>query len=199
MDDQLLVVAHNSTLADILSAVSMKTGAVIDVPPGSGRERVAGRMGPGPARDVLAALLNGSQFDYVIVASLPNPARVEHVVLISKANSLEGTVPTDSPAIAVKLREQRPLPQIVPETKLAPPPQHVTAAEITPDTADDANEDDSEPTTVQISEGQEPLAGDGVVLPAPQASPQPTGNTPQQPGNGANPSPGSPNPPTPHN
>src|ERR1700722_4143455 len=79
LDGQLLVTADNSTLADILSAISSQTGAVIDVPPGSGGERVAGRMGPGPARDVLAALLNGSQFDYIIVASLADSARVGEV------------------------------------------------------------------------------------------------------------------------
>jgi hypothetical protein len=198
LNDQLLVIAHNSTLADVLSAVSSQTGALIELPPGSGGERVAGRMGPGPARDVLAALLNGSQFDYVIVASLPNPARVEHVVLISKANSLEGTGPTDNRAIAAKLQEQQRFQQIVPGIKLAPQ-QDAAKAEPTSDAADDASEDDSEPTTVQISEGQEPTAADGVVLPAPQVFPQPTGSTPQQPGNGAAPPPGSPNPRTPHN
>jgi hypothetical protein len=198
LNDQLLVISHNSTLADILSAVSKQTGAVIELPPGSGGERVAGRMGPGPARDVLAAMLNGSQFDYIIVASLPNPARVEHVVLIAKANSLEGASPADNPAIAAKLQEQQRFQQIVPGIKLATQ-QNAAKAEPAPDAADDTDEDDSEqPTTVQISEGQEPTAADGVVLPAPQVFPQPVGST-QQPGNGAAPPPGSPNPLTPHN
>jgi hypothetical protein len=194
---QLLVIAHNSTLADILSAVSSETGAVIDVPPGRGGERVAGRMGPGPARDVLAALLNGSQFDYIIIASVANPAGVDHVILIPNANKLESTGSIDNPAVAVSLPNRRPFQEIVPPAKLAP--QQDTAEEI---------EDDSDtPTTEHISEGQEPPAGDGVELPgqllspgqAPQVSLQPTGSNPQQPGNGATPQPASPNPRAAHN
>jgi hypothetical protein len=208
LNGQLLVVADNSTLADILSAISSQTGAVIEVPPGSGGERVAGRIGPGPARDVLAALLNGSQFDYIIVASLPNPTGVEHVILISKTNGLEGTSPMDNPAIAANLPNQQPFQQIVPPTMLTPQ-QGAAKAEPTPDSADDGDtEDDSEqPTTEQISEPEEPTEADRVVLPgqllspgqAPQASPQPTGSNPQQPGNGATPPPGSPIPPPRHN
>jgi len=194
---QLLVIAHNSTLADILSAVSSQTGAVIDVPPGSGSERVAGRIGPGPARDVLAALLNGSQFDYIIVASLANPAGVEHVILISNGNKLESAGPIDNSAIAVSPPNQQAFQQIASPTKLAPPQ----------DTEEDAEDDSEQPTTEQISEGQEPPAGDGVELPGqlsshgqvPQASLQPTGSNPQQPGNGATPPPASPNPHAPHN
>ena len=83
--------------------------------------RVAGRIGPGPARDVLAALLNGSQFDYIIVASLPNPAGLEHVVLIAKADWLEGSDPKDNPVVAVNRPDQEPFQQIVPPAKLAQP------------------------------------------------------------------------------
>jgi hypothetical protein len=196
LNGQLLIIAHNSTLADILLAVSSQTGAVIDVPSGSGGERVAGRIGPGPARDVLATLLNGSQFDYVIVASLADSARVEHVVLISKAGGLEGIGPADNPEVAVDRPEQEPFQQIVPPAKQ--PPQQ--------DAAEDVEDDSDQPTTEQISEGQEPPAGNGVELPgqllspaqAPPASLPPTGSNPQQPGNGAAPPPGSSNPQRPH-
>ena len=50
----LTIVAQNSTLADILHDVQKCTGATIDVPPNAS-ERVVTRLGPGPARDVLAA------------------------------------------------------------------------------------------------------------------------------------------------
>jgi hypothetical protein len=192
LDGQLLVIANNSTLADILAAVSSQTGAVIDVPAGSGGERVAGRIGPGPARDVLAALLNGSQFDYVIVASFPDPARVEHVVLIAKADWMEVTGPTDSPAVAANLAKQQPFQQIVSATNA---PQQ--------DTAEDIEDDSDQPITEQISVGQEPPAGAVGVLPAgspgqaAQASPQPAGSNSQPPGNGAT-APGSSNPHAPH-
>lgn len=77
---QLSIIAPNSTLSDILQAVKTKTGAAIDVPPGA-NERVISRFGPGPARDVLAALLNGTHFNYVMIGSDANPSSVAQVIL----------------------------------------------------------------------------------------------------------------------
>ena len=68
-DGQLTINAENSTLAAVLGLVAEKTGAVIEVPPGSGLERIVEHTGPGRAEDVLASLLNGSPFDFVIVGS----------------------------------------------------------------------------------------------------------------------------------
>ncbi|HET7209408.1 MAG TPA: hypothetical protein VFI95_22725 [Terriglobales bacterium] len=77
---QLSIVAPNSTLTDILQAVKSKTGAAIDIPPGA-NERVMSRFGPGPARDVLASLLNGSHFNYVMIGSDKSPDSVAQVIL----------------------------------------------------------------------------------------------------------------------
>ena len=49
-NNQLTIVASNSTLADVLRAVRKTTGADIDVP--AAPERVVTHLGPGPARDV---------------------------------------------------------------------------------------------------------------------------------------------------
>jgi hypothetical protein len=85
---QLTITAPNSTLGDILRGVHAQTGAAVDVP-GNATERVVGYFGPGPAREVLAALLNGSHFNYVILGSVTNPGGVERVVLTSKAGGGE--------------------------------------------------------------------------------------------------------------
>jgi hypothetical protein len=85
---QLTIAAPNSTLGDILRGVHAQTGAAVEVP-GNATERVVGYFGPGPARDVLAALLNGSHFNYVILGSVTNPGGVERVVLTSKAGGGE--------------------------------------------------------------------------------------------------------------
>ncbi len=63
---ELTIVARNSVMGDILRAVRDQTNAILDVP-GNANERVVGQMGPGPPRDVLAQLLNGSRFNYVIL------------------------------------------------------------------------------------------------------------------------------------
>jgi hypothetical protein len=79
---QLTIVAPNSTLGDILRAVRKQTGAEIEVP--SAPERVVTHLGPGPARDVMAELLNGSRFNYVLLGSPSNDALLTRVVLVAK-------------------------------------------------------------------------------------------------------------------
>src|SRR6476646_1111065 len=84
---QLTIVAENSTLADILRAVRTQTGADIEVPPNA-TERVVTHLGPGPARDVLAALLNGSHFNYVMLGSAAHPDSVDKLIVTSKSGAV---------------------------------------------------------------------------------------------------------------
>jgi hypothetical protein len=79
---QLTIVAPNSTLADILRAVRKQTGAEIEIPAAS--DRVVTRLGPGPAREVMAELLNGSRFNYVLLGSLQDASALTRVVLVVK-------------------------------------------------------------------------------------------------------------------
>src|ERR1700741_39571 len=80
---ELTIVAHNSTLADVLKAVRQQTGAEVEIPPNAS-ERVFADLGPGPARDVLAELLNGTPFNYVMVGSPTDPTAVQSIVLTPK-------------------------------------------------------------------------------------------------------------------
>lgn len=79
----LTIVAQNSTLGDILRDVHKLTGASIDIPPNA-TERVVTRLGPGAPRDVLASLLNGSGFNYVMVGSNSNPTAIASILLTTK-------------------------------------------------------------------------------------------------------------------
>src|SRR6266567_3281761 len=81
-NSQLTIIAPNSTLGDILRAVRKQTGAEIDIP--AAPERVVTHLGPGPAREVLAELLNGSRFNYVLLGSTANEAELTRVVLVAK-------------------------------------------------------------------------------------------------------------------
>jgi len=80
-DGQLTIDADNSTLAAVLKMVAEKTGSVIDIPPGTGLERIVQHSGPGRAEDVLAHLLNGSPFDFIIVGSPQRPHDPAEVLL----------------------------------------------------------------------------------------------------------------------
>jgi hypothetical protein len=92
-DGRLSIVAQNSTLGDILREVRKRTGASIDIPTNA-TERVVARLGPAPARDVLATLLNGSSFNYVMVGSVADPATLSSVVLTSRPAAGAQTVAT---------------------------------------------------------------------------------------------------------
>jgi hypothetical protein len=81
---QLTIVAENSSLADILRAVRTQTRAEVEIP-SNANERVVGHFGPGPARDVLTALLHGVNFNYVMVGSPAHPDGVDRLILTSKS------------------------------------------------------------------------------------------------------------------
>src|SRR5437879_3740866 len=82
------MVSRNSTMGDVLNAVKQKTGASVEMP-ASSSERVVGRFGPGVPRDVLAQLLNGSHYDYVLLGSPADPGALKKVVLMARASGPE--------------------------------------------------------------------------------------------------------------
>lgn len=82
-NDQLTILADNATLSGILQLVRERTGALLDLPTGAD-ERVFGRWGPGPVREVLAALLNGSRFNYVMLGSAADPNGLAQIILSAK-------------------------------------------------------------------------------------------------------------------
>jgi hypothetical protein len=61
----LRIQASNSSLSQILNAVSTQTGAKVEGV--SGDERVFGDYGPGTARDVLSQLLRGSNYNFLLL------------------------------------------------------------------------------------------------------------------------------------
>jgi hypothetical protein len=104
---QLTILARNSTMGDVLNAVRQKTGAAVEMPPASS-DRVVGRFGPGAPRDVMAQLLNGSHYDYVLLGSPADPGALQKIVLMAKANGPE-------PAPSSERATQPPVVQNLPE------------------------------------------------------------------------------------
>ena len=82
-DGLLTIVAPNSTLSDILRSVRKQTSAEIEIP-ASASERVVTRLGPAPAREVMAELLNGSHFNYILLGSPEDANALTRVVLVAK-------------------------------------------------------------------------------------------------------------------
>jgi hypothetical protein len=113
LNGKLSISAKNSTLGDVLRAVANKTGAAIDIPENA-NERVVSQLGPAPARDVMASLLNGSHFNYVMVGSENDPNSVVRVVLTAKSEKGEtGTAVASSNPVMMNGR-----PMVQPRTAL---------------------------------------------------------------------------------
>src|SRR5688572_21914036 len=101
---QLTVVAQNATLAEIMAAVRRQTGATVEVPPMASTERVFGSFGPASPHDVLAELLDGSKFDFIVLAVPDRPEAVQYVKLTPK----RGGPPTPPSAVAGNRQAQPP-------------------------------------------------------------------------------------------
>jgi hypothetical protein len=135
----LTINATNSTLGDILRAVHKQTGAEIEIPVGT--DRVVTHLGPGPARDVMAELLNGSRFNYVLLASPEDPSALTRVVLVAKSDAGNGQVTQGAQPV------QRP-----PQPNMAPPPQDMADsndADQPEENADENNADQPQPEPEQ--------------------------------------------------
>lgn len=129
----LSIEANNSTMYDVLSAVKRQTGANIDVPLGSAADRVVTRLGPGKPRDVMASLLSGSKFNYIIVGPPQNPDGIQRVILSRRP---AGGIPSPASDQAsfnpqvVPAPEEEPAEEFEPE----PPPEEIAQPEPAPPT-----------------------------------------------------------------
>jgi hypothetical protein len=149
-DGLLTIVAPNSTLGDILRSVRKHTSAEIEVPT-TASERVVTRLGPAPAREVIAELLNGSRFNYVLLGSPQDANALTRVVLVAK------TADPANPQPGQPQAENAPgAPQMI-------PPADAPEPEVAEDTPDDS-------AAEQTAEADQP----------PAAPDQPGVKTPQQ-------------------
>ena len=147
---QLSILAPNSTLLDILTAVRKATGAAVDAPAGAAGDRVATRLGPGRPREVLAALLAGSRFDYILLGSAHDPGAVRRLILSPRSGAgAPAGVGTGSAPNTMFSRPTRP-----------------------PLSTDTSDEEDSQP-----EQAVEPAE---EVAPEPQDAPPPEVKTPEQ-------------------
>ena len=72
----LTIHSDKATLAQVLFQVQQQTQAEIAIPAGAEQERVISDLGPAPAREVLASLLNGSPYNFIFMGSESSLERV---------------------------------------------------------------------------------------------------------------------------
>ena len=163
-DNQLTIVAPNSTLADILRAVHKQTGAEIEIP--SAPDRVVTRLGPGPARDVMADLLNGSRFNYILLGSPEDANALSRVVLVAKsgadvASSMASATPEPRP------QPNGPASQIAasPMPEESPEGNENEAQEQEDNSAESAGEDNGDQAAAEAEQQNPPQDQQGVKTP----------------------------------
>jgi hypothetical protein len=103
---KLSIWADKATLAEVLYEVQRKTGADIAIPSGAEQESVFANLGPGLPRDVLTSLLNGTNYNVVLVGSATNPDELRSVIL-----TVKGDASADVPANNATLPPPVPVPQ----------------------------------------------------------------------------------------
>jgi hypothetical protein len=119
----LTISARKASLAEVLYQVHLRTGADIPIPSGAEQEQVAIQAGPGPAKDVLAALLNGSRFNFILQGTAQDPQGISSVILSPKSNITESSysppVPTPPQPIETP-QPQLAAPTTPPNTPMQP-------------------------------------------------------------------------------
>jgi hypothetical protein len=120
----LRIVASNSSLAQILKDVTTKTGATLE---GMGKdERIFGAYGPGPARDVLSQLLDGSGYNVLMIGD-QGQGTPRRIVLSARPT---GPAPPSGPSTSNNEEtdiepQPQPEPQPVPQPAPGVPPPGV--------------------------------------------------------------------------
>ena len=89
----LAIKADKATLSDVLVAVQQRTGAQISLAAGAEQEKVVTNLGPAPAPEVLAQLLNGSKFNFLILSAVNDPHQLDRVILSARG-------PREAPPLA---------------------------------------------------------------------------------------------------
>jgi hypothetical protein len=76
--------ANKATLSEVLFAVQQRTGAEVSIAAGAEQEKVVAEIEPGSAPEVLARLLNGSKFNFLILSAVNNPGQLDRVILSTR-------------------------------------------------------------------------------------------------------------------
>lgn len=159
---ELTIVAPNSTLGDILRAVRKQTAAEIEIP-ANANERVATHLGPGPACSVVAELLNGSKFNYVLLGSASDTTQLTRVVLVAKTSDATGTnapgqqqQPGMNPAAGIAV-------SMIPQQDVGSPDANDSEAAV-----DDSVDDNADQNAAEAEQQQAPGGQDQSGIKTPQ-------------------------------
>jgi hypothetical protein len=118
----LSISSNKARLSEVLFAIHQQTGAEIAIPAGAEQEQVVADIGPAPATEVLAQLLNGSKFNFLIMSSPSDPRALDRVILSSRPEGPMPPPPRPQARAVVDVDEDADAePKTAPSAKPAPP------------------------------------------------------------------------------
>jgi hypothetical protein len=117
----LSISSNKANLSEILFAIHQRTGAEIAIPAGAEQEQVAGDFGPGPAAEVLAHLLNGSKFNFMILSSATDSQGLDRVILSPRAEGAMSTAMAQNQAAVDEDADADARAQVVPPVRSSSP------------------------------------------------------------------------------
>jgi hypothetical protein len=158
MESGLLTIdAPNSTLSDVLNGIHRATSAVIEG--AAPTERVAVKLGPGNPEQVIAALLRGTPYDYVILGSLGKQDVVTRVLLTREslqASANSGSSVSDASRLQETRQQEQPQQQSVEDSPAERMSPDDAAVQSTPDTEPDPGRQQVQPEAQTPTEAQQP-------------------------------------------
>jgi len=121
-DGRLSLTSNKASLAEVLNELQRQTGASIVVPPGAEQEVVTVSLGPASPREVIAQLLNGSRYNFIIVGADNDANKVERLLLTPKSQGgVTAEIQTNQPDFVPAAQAQGPDSSTPPPPPPAPP------------------------------------------------------------------------------
>ena len=121
-DGRLRLASNKASLAEVLNELQRQTGASIVVPPGAEQEVVTVSLGPASPREVIAQLLNGSRYNFIIVGADNDANKVERLLLTPKSpGGVTADIQTNQPDFVPVAQVQAPDSSTPPPPPPAPP------------------------------------------------------------------------------
>ena len=86
-DGKLTIRANGQDFASVLDSVRSVTGVTVEMPSGMDSEPVFLSTGPASITEALVALMDGSDYNYIIVGSEKDPRLVKRLILTRRTNA----------------------------------------------------------------------------------------------------------------
>jgi len=95
-DGKLAIMANGQGFMSVLESVRSATGLTVEMPSGINSDPVFLNVGPVPVADALVALLQGTNYNYIIVGSERDPRIVKRLILTERSSTGPATLVASS-------------------------------------------------------------------------------------------------------